>query len=289
MFLYTSNWLQKVQEMHSELFGEWVSKLIQFGIKLLAAILIFIIGRFVISLIRKALNRSLRSHDVDSTVSNFVKSVVSIGLTIVLILIVVETLGIEIVTVAALMASIGVGVGMALSKQLQNFAAGIVMIFTRPVRVGDAIEAEGVGGVVDAVEIFHTTIKTFDGKRVFIPNGKLCDGVITNYSRLPLRRLDWTVSVMYCTDYDMVMNELRQLVEKESRILREPPYAVHLNKLNNSSVDVLVRVWCKSEDYWDLFWDFNRAIYNEFNKKGISFALPTYNIASKHSIKIDKE
>lgn len=272
------DWLNGDYPMLQEIFGEWLAKLIQFGAQVLLAIVVFLLGRYLILFIKKSLKKGLTKRNADPTISNFILSVTQLSLMVVLVVVVIGVLGIEVVTFAALLASVGVGVGMALSKQLQNFAGGIVMVFTKPISVGDSIEAQGVSGTVEAIEIFHTLVKTFDGKRVYIPNGSLSDGVIINYSRLDRRRLDWTFSIEYDEDFERVYTLLKKMIDEDDRILTDPGAAIHLDKLNDSSVDVLVRVWCKSSDYWSLYWDFNKKVYKAFTDEGIIIPFQTITI-----------
>lgn len=273
-----NEFLDTLTPTYQTLFGGWLATIIQFGIKVLMALAVFFIGKFLIRLVKRAVARALSQKSLDTTVTNFIQSVVSIALMLVLIVVVIGVLGIEVVAFTAILASIGVGVGMALSKQLQNFAAGIIMIFTRPIRVGDTIEAQGVSGTVDAIEIFHTLLRTFDGKRVYIPNGPLCDGVIINYSELDLRRVEWTFAVEYSSDFDSVRTLLDELISKDSRVLPDPAKEIELHMLADSSVKILVRAWCNRADYWALYWDFNRLVYREFNLRHISFPFPTVTI-----------
>lgn len=255
-----------------------VQQLIDWGVKaganLLGALLIFIIGKFIISLIKKAVAKVLVKRKVDAGIQSFVKSLVNILLTVLLIIAVVSKLGVETTSFAALLASAGVAVGMALSGNLQNFAGGIIVLLFRPYKVGDWIESQGVSGSVREIQIFHTILLTADNKVVFIPNGALSSGTVINYSREATRRLDFVVGVEYGSDYDEVERVARQLVDADSRILQTPAPFIALQALDASSVNVLIRVWVKSEDYWGVNFDMQRAIYAGFNKAGIGFPFP---------------
>ena len=244
------------------------------GGRIIAALIIFIIGRFVISIINKIVAKMLTKRKVDAGVQSFTKSLVSITLTILLLIAVIGKLGVETTSFAALLASAGVAVGLALSGNLQNFAGGVLILLLRPFKVGDFIEAQGVSGVVTDILIFHTIVTTVDNRTIFVPNGALSSGTITNYSREDLRRVDFTVSVEYGSDYAKVQKTIKAIIAADSRILKTPEPFVALSALSASSVDFVVRVWGKNADYWDIFFDTNRAVYETFNKEGIAFPFP---------------
>lgn len=244
------------------------------GSHLLAAALIFIVGRILISFLNKLVARILERRKVDPSIQSFVKSLVSILLTVLLIVAVISKLGVETTSFAALLASAGVAVGMALSGNLQNFAGGLIVLLFRPYKVGDVIESQGETGTVREIQIFHTILTTFDNKVIYIPNGALSSGTVINYSREELRRVDWTIGVEYDTDYELVERTVRDLLAADSRILNEPAPFVALNALADSSVNIVVRVWVKNADYWGVYFDMNKRIYAEFNKKGIGFPFP---------------
>ncbi|MDR0989168.1 MAG: mechanosensitive ion channel [Prevotellaceae bacterium] len=255
-----------------------VDKLIDLSIsvggRILAAILIFIVGRFLISLINKLVAKLLVKRSVDAGVQSFVKSLVNILLMILLIVAIISKLGIETTSFAALLASAGVAVGMALSGNLQNFAGGLILLVLRPFKVGDFIECQGVSGSVREIQIFHTILTTPDNKVVFVPNGALSGGTIVNYSKEDTRRVDWTIGVDYGEDFDKVESTVRTLLASDARILQTPAPYVALHTLNSSSVDVVIRVWVKSSDYWDVYHHINKTVYATFNKEGIDFPFP---------------
>ncbi|MDR0976516.1 MAG: mechanosensitive ion channel [Prevotellaceae bacterium] len=247
---------------------------VTFGGRILAALAVFIVGRFLISLINKVVRRAMERRNVDAGVQSFVKSLVSILLMILLILTVISTLGIAITSFAALLASAGVAVGMALSGNLQNFAGGLIILVLRPFKVGDFIECQGVSGTVRGIQIFHTMLTTPDNKIIYVPNGSLSSGNITNYSQEERRRVDFTVGVDYGEDYDKVEKVVREVLAADRRILSDPAPYIALHSLSSSSVDVVIRVWVKGSDYWDVFHNTNKAIYATFNREGINFPFP---------------
>ena len=248
------------------------------GKNILAAIVVYIIGRFLISLIKRILSNVLERRNVEVSVQTFLKSLVGILLNILLIITVVSALGVNTTSFAALLASAGVAIGMALSGNLQNFAGGLIVLFFKPYKVGDWIEAQGVSGSVTEVQIMHTLITTADNKIIYIPNGAMSSGVITNYSRMSTRRVDWTVGVDYGEDIERVKAVVKALIDADKRILSTPEPMIAVQTLDTSSVNVVIRVWVENKDYWDVHFDMNQKSYDEFNKKGINFPFPQLTI-----------
>lgn len=247
---------------------------IQVGGHILKAVIVFVIGRFLISMLKRLTSRLLDKRNVDVSIKTFVKSLVNIMLTILLIVSVVGALGVETTSFAALLASAGVAIGMALSGNLQNFAGGLVILLFKPYKVGDWIESQGVSGTVKEIQIFHTILTTADNKLIFVPNGALSSGVVVNYSNQKTRRVEWIVGVDYGEDYAKVEQVVRDILAADKRILSDPAPFVALHALDASSVNVVARVWVNSADYWDVYFDINQAIYKTFNEKGIDFPFP---------------
>ena len=252
-------------------------QLIDFGIRagerILIAVLVFVVGRFLISLLNKFIRRLMDKRKVIS-IKTFVKSLVNILLTVLLIVSVVGALGVETTSFAALLASAGVAVGMALSGNLQNFAGGLVILLFKPYKVGDWIEAQSVSGTVKEIQIFHTILTTADNKLIYVPNGALSSGVVTNYSNQKTRRVEWIFGVDYGEDYNKVEKVVREVLTADKRILNDPAPFIALHALDASSVNVVVRVWVESSDYWGVYFDINKTIYATFNEKGINFPFP---------------
>ena len=253
-------------------------QLVDFGIRagerILIATLVFIVGRFLISMLNRFVGRLMDRRKVDISIKTFVKSLVNILLTILLIISVVGALGVETTSFAALLASAGVAVGMALSGNLQNFAGGLIVLLLRPYKVGDLIESQGITGTVREIQIFHTILTTGDNKIIYIPNGALSSGTVTNYSREATRRVEWIIGVEYGENFDKVEETTRRIIAEDKRILSDPAPFVALHALDASSVNVIIRAWVKSEDYWGVYFDMNKTIYSVFNKEGIGFPFP---------------
>lgn len=241
---------------------------------ILGAIIIYIVGRYIINLIKRLMNAMMERRKMDTTIRSFLSSFINILLTILLLITVVSTLGVNTTSFAALLASAGVAVGMALSGNLQNLAGGIVILLFKPYKVGHYISAQGIEGVVKEIQIFHTIVTTVDNKEVYVPNGALSSGTVVNYSANPLRRVDLTFSVEYGIDVNMVRNVLLGVASLDDRILREPTPFVALAELSDSSIDFVVRLWVDAANYWDVFFDMKENVYAEFNKQGISFPFP---------------
>lgn len=248
------------------------------GKSLLLALVIAVVGRYAIKFINKFVARMLEHRNVEPTVQSFLKSFINITLVILLIITVVGTLGVNTTSLAALLASAGLAVGMALSGNLQNLAGGIILLFLKPFKVGDFIEAQGMSGTVKAIQIFHTILTTTDNKELFVPNGALSSGNIMNYSRNELRRVDFRISVEYGTEIDRVKQVTLALLQSDSRIMQDPAPFIAVISLASSSVDFALRVWTKASDYWDVFFDLNERIYTEYNKQGIKFPFPQLQI-----------
>ncbi len=259
-------------------------KLIEWGVsmggRIIAALFIFIIGRFLISLVNKLVAKLMAKRDIDVSIQSFVKSLVKILLMVLLGVAIVSKLGIETTSFAALLASAGVAIGMALSGNLQNFAGGLVVLLFKPYKVGDVIEviSQNVIGTVKEIQIFHTILTTADNKVIFIPNAMTSSGVVVNYSHQTMRRLEWIVGVEYGEKYEKVKESMENLIAADARILSEPASFVGLHELAASSVNVVARVWVKTEDYWDVYFDINRKIYENFNAEGINFPFPQLTI-----------
>ncbi len=262
-----------------------IGKLIDLGVdlggRILGALIIFIIGKFLISWANKLFAKLLIKRKVDAGVQTFLKSMVSLLLYVMLGLAVIGKLGIELTGFAALLASAGVAIGMALSGNLQNFAGGIIILVFRPYKVGDYIEAStGASGTVQEIQIFHTVLVTGDNKVVYAPNGAMSNAVVTNYSHKEVRRVDFNFGVEYGTDFDRVQAVLNSIIAADNRILSTPAPFIELGQLADSSVNITVRVWTKASDYWGVFFDMNKTVYATFNKEGIEFPFPQLTVHS---------
>ena len=262
-----------------EMVNDFIAKALNAGIdlggRILAALIIFIIGKFLINWANRLFATMLQKRKVDASIQSFLKSIVNITLLVMLFLAVIGKLGIELTSFAALLASVGVAVGMALSGNLSNFAGGVIILVFRPYKVGDYIEAStGASGTVTDIQIFHTVLTTPDNKVIFAPNGAMSGAVVTNYSRKETRRLDFTFGVEYGTDFELTKSIIQEIINKDSRILKDPAPFIELGALADSSVNITVRIWVNASDYWAVNFDMNKNVYATFNEKGISFPFP---------------
>ncbi len=251
------------------------------GKSILVALIIYLIGRYVIKFVNKLVLKVMEKRDLDLAIRTFVGSLVNISLRVLLIISVVGALGVETTSFAALLASFGVAIGMALSGNLQNFAGGLIVLLFKPYKIGDYIETQTAKGTVKEIQIFHTILITPDNKIIFVPNGALSNGAITNYTNQENRRVDWTFGIEYGTDFKKVKNIILELLKADSRILDTPESFIALGELADNSINITIRAWTKNEDYWNVFYDVNQKIYETFNKEAINFPFPQLVIHQK--------
>lgn len=272
----------------SELLKDLTDSAVAFGLKVIAAFIIYIVGVWLIRKIKKILTRLFEKRQTDDAIASFIQSITSIAMTIMLIIVTIGALGVDTTSIAALLAGGGMAIGMALNGTVQNFAGGIMIIIFKPFKASDFIEVGGYSGTVEEVSITSTKLRTTDNRTIIIPNGVIANGTINNYSHLPLRRLDLTVDVEYGVQSEEVCDALNEIIKTDGRILTSAtegaadPF-VSINALRDSSVQFVIKVWVKSGDYWDVNYDFIAKIYDQLPKKGINFPYPKLdvNILSK--------
>lgn len=247
---------------------------IEIGKSILGAILIYIVGRFIIKQINRLVSKILEKREFEISVQTFLKSLLSLLLNLILAFAIIAKLGVETTSFAAILASAGVAIGMALSGNLSNFAGGLIILVFKPFKVGDYIDGQNASGTVKEIQIFHTILSTVDNKIIYVPNGSLSSNAIVNYSKQETRRAEWVFGVEYGEDFERVKAVLERIIAADERILQTPAPFIGLGSLSASSVDVKVRVWTKSSDYWDVVFDMNCVVYETFNKEGIGFPFP---------------
>ncbi|MBR5898784.1 MAG: mechanosensitive ion channel [Muribaculaceae bacterium] len=252
------------------------SSAIDFVLKLVVAAIVFYAGKLIVRKLHRLISRLLEAREAEPSLRTFILSLAKIVMMFVLIIVVIGILGIETSSFLALFASAGVAIGMALSGTLQNFAGGVLILLLKPYKVGDFIEAQGYAGTVREIQIFHTIISTGDNKSILIPNGPLSTGSINNASREMTRRVDWTVSISYGDDVQKARQAILNILNSDERVIKTESLApvVFLGKLNDSSIDLTVRAWTESANYWGVFHDTNERIYNELPTHGINFPYP---------------
>ena len=251
---------------------------VSFGSKLLVALLVFFIGRWIVKKLNRLVINILTKRHVEASLATFTKSLVSITLNFTLVIIIISVLGIETSSFIALFASAGVAVGMALSGTLQNFAGGVMILLFKPFKVGDYIEAQGQSGTVKEIQIFNTIITTTDNKVIIIPNGGLSTGIMMNYSKESQRRVDWVFRIGYGDSYEHAKTVIARLLDNDPRVLKDPNYFIALTALNSSSVDIVVRAWVKAENYWGVFFDMNEKVYKTFAEENLNIPFPQMDV-----------
>jgi len=251
---------------------------ISVGSKILLAIVVFLVGRWIVRRLNKLLAKILEKRHVEASLSTFVKSLVNITLTLLLIIVVIGVLGIETSSFIALFASAGVAIGMALSGTLQNFAGGVMILLFKPFKVGDTIEAQGQSGTVREIQIFNTILATPDNKIIIIPNGGLSTGLMKNYSREATRRVDWEFGIAYGDDYTKAKAVIARLLDADGRVLKDPAYFIALTSLGESSVNIVVRAWVNAGDYWGVYFDMNEKVYKTFAEENLNIPFPQLDV-----------
>ncbi len=260
-------------------FSQFIKGLaLTYGLKAIAAVIALIIGLWVIKVIVKALAALMEKKEVDPSLRGFINSLTGILLKVMLVITVISMLGIQMTSFVAILGAAGLAVGMALSGTLQNFAGGVMLLIFKPFKVGDFIEAQGYAGVVSEIQIFITVLKTPDNKTIIIPNGGLSTGSLINYSAESTRRVDFSFGIAYGDSYDDAKALLLKLIKADGRILTTPEPFIVLGALADSSVNITVRVWAKSGDYWGVFFDMNEKVYKEFDKNGLHIPFPQMDV-----------
>ncbi|CAI2535188.1 small-conductance mechanosensitive channel MscS [Serratia plymuthica] len=256
------NWLVKNQDL-----------LIQYAANIVAAIVILIIGSIIARVIGNALNRVMKLRGIDATVADFLSAIVRYGVLAFTFIAVLGRIGVQTTSVIAVLGAAGLAVGLALQGSLSNFAAGVLLVIFRPLRVGEYVDLGGVAGTVDQVQIFSTTLRTADNKTIVVPNGKIIAGNIINYSREPNRRVDIVVGVAYNADIDVVKKVLGDVIAADKRVMHAKGVTVRLNEMAPSSLNFVTRSWTTNAEYWNVYFDlmenFKRAL--DANNIGIPF------------------
>lgn len=251
---------------------------VEFAFNLIKAIIIFYVGKLIVGIIVRTVRKIMAKRDIEDTLENFVLSLLRMVLMLFVIIATVGALGMQTTSFVAVLGAAGLAIGLALQGSLSNFASGVLIVLFKPYRVGDWVEAGGISGAVERVEILTTVFNTGDNKKVIVPNGQVMGSIITNYSANQQRRVDMVVGVSYDDDLDKVRVTLEELIAADDRVLSEPPHKVAVSELGDSSVNFIVRPWVKTEDYWGVMFDLTEAIKKRFDKEGISFPFPQQDV-----------
>jgi len=255
-----------------------IDKGIEYGPKLLGAIIVFIIGSWVIKIIMKNFTKFLNGRNIDDSLKPFLKSLFGILLRVMLVISVLGMIGIEMTSFIAILGAAGLAVGMALSGTLQNFAGGVMILLFKPFEVGHFITAQGHSGSVKEIQIFNTILTTPDNKTIIIPNGALSNSSMINFSKEPRRRVDWTFGIGYGDQANKAREVIQRLADEDPRILKDPALFIGISELADSSVNFAVRAWVNAEDYWGVFFDMNEKVYNVFDKEGLNIPFPQMDV-----------
>ncbi len=255
--------------------------IISYGLKILGAIVIFIIGKWLSKKLAKISDNILKKSKVDETLSIFLSKVIYTLLLILVIIVALGTLGFQTTSFVAVLGAATLAIGLALQSNLSNFGAGVMILLLRPFKIGDAVEAGGATGIVEDIGIFNVKIKTFDNRVIIVPNSNIIGSNITNYSEKEIRRVDLVIGVGYEDDLRKVKEELWNILKEDERILEDPAPTVAVSELADSSVNFVVRPWVKVEDYWGVYFDLLEKIKTRFDEKGISIPYPQMDVHLK--------
>ncbi|EHZ2656507.1 small-conductance mechanosensitive channel MscS [Vibrio vulnificus] len=258
--------------------------LIQYGVNIISAIVILFIGNIIVKAVANSVSKVLNKKEMDKAVVEFIHGLVRYLLFVIVLIAALGRVGVETASVVAVIGAAGLAVGLALQGSLSNFAAGVLIVAFRPFKSGDYVEIGGVAGSVEAIQIFQTVLKTPDNKMVVVPNSGVIGGAITNYSRHATRRVDLMVGVSYKSDLKKTKQVIRETLEKDTRILKDPDMTIGVVALADSSVNFVVRPWCKTEDYWAVYFDSMQAIKEALDANGIEIPFPQMDV---HLNKVD--
>ncbi len=274
--------IDKVVNMdYREFFTGILNDAVWILLKLLLAVAIYMIGRWIVRRIVQLLDVAFERRKVDISLRMFVRNAVKVVFTLLLILIVVQTLGVNVTSVIALFSAATLAIGMALSGTAQNFAGGVMILVMKPYRVGDFISAQGQSGTVREIKLFSTVITTGDNQTIYIPNNAIATAIIDNYSTADLRRVDWTIGISYGDDVDAARKALLEILASDTRILAQPAPVVWVAELADSAVNLTVRAWTRNADYWDVFFQNNERFYKRLPEHGINFPFPQVDLHLK--------
>ena len=275
--------IQEIQKGNVDVgfFQKLLDKFLDYLPTLVTALVIYIVGCIIDKAVLKLLKAGLEKSRIDRTIHGFIRSVVHIGIMIFTVIITLSTLGIPMTSIIAVLSAAGLAIGLALQNSLSNVAGGFIILFSKPFKVGDYISVGGTEGVVKEITIISTEIITLDNKTVFIPNGSLSGSTVTNFTREPLRRVDLTFCVAYEEDFRRAIKVIEKTVEKHEKTLQTPAPTVRVAELAESSVNITTRVWCKTADYWDVFFDLTEQVKTAFDEEKITIPFNQIDVHTK--------
>ena len=249
-----------------------------YGVKLIVALLIFVVGKWLAKKLSRVAERLMKSREVDAALVNFTSSLVYYALLIFVVIAALGQVGIQTASFVAIVGAAGLAIGLAMQGSLSNFAAGVLIIIFKPFKIGDFVEMAGVAGVIENIMIFTTEMKTGDNKKVIVPNSSVLGGVITNYSANDTRRIDLVMGIGYNDDIDKAKRVLEEIINADERILKDPAPLIAVSELADSSVNFVVRPWVKSGDYWAVYFALHETVKKRFDQEGISIPYPQQDV-----------
>lgn len=270
--------MNKIEEVLGLSPGTISKNLVDIGVNLAIAIAILIIGFWMANMLSKGIRRVMQRRESDANLTSFISSLVAGLIKTLIIVTAITQLGIEMTSFVAILGAAGLAIGMAFSGTLSNFAGGVMILMFKPFRSGDLVKIQGEEGVVNEVSIFNTYLRTLDNKVIILPNGPVANGTIINYTKADKRRVDWKFSIAYGDDLKVAKELLNKFIQEDQRILKDPESFIGLGSLSDSSVDITVRAWTKTETYWDVFFAMNERVYEEFSTAGLSIPYPQMDI-----------
>lgn len=267
---------------YHEVLQTMLSEAVWIVIKIVIALAIYFLGRWIVRRVVRLIDVAMERRKVDISLRSFMRNTVRVVFSLILVLIVVQTLGVNVTSLIAVFSAATLAVGMALSGTAQNFAGGVMILMMKPYRVGDYISAQGQSGTVREIKLFSTVITTTDNQTIYIPNNAIATAIIDNYTTAEQRRVDWTVGISYGDDVDVARETILAMFAADARILRETAPVVRVAALADSSVNLTVRAWVANADYWDVFFEYNERFYKELPKAGINFPFPQMDVHVKN-------
>ena len=267
---------------YHEVLQTMLSEAVWIVIKIVIALAIYFLGRWIVRRVVRLIDVAMERRKVDVSLRSFMRNTVRVVFSLILVLIVVQTLGVNVTSLIAVFSAATLAIGMALSGTAQNFAGGVMILMMKPYRVGDYISAQGQSGTVREIKLFSTVITTTDNQTIYIPNNAIATAIIDNYTTAEQRRVDWTVGISYGDDVDVARETILAMLAADARILRETAPVVRVAALADSSVNLTVRAWVANADYWDVFFEYNERFYKELPKAGINFPFPQMDVHVKN-------
>lgn len=270
--------MEKIESMLGFSKGELVNIIVSNVTNIVVAFLILFIGFWIAKKVSKSVTSILAKRKTDASLTSFISSIAGVGLKIMIVIVAIGQLGIQMTSFIAILGAAGLAVGMAFSGTLSNFAGGVMILFFKPFKIGDYVSVQGEAGTVKEILIFNTILTTLDNVTIILANGAVANGTITNFTKQEQRRVDWSFGIAYGDDLKKAKVVLQKFIDEDSRILKDPGSFIAVGELGDSSVNITTRAWVKTADYWDVFFDMNDRVYNEFEANGLSIPFPQMDV-----------